>query len=945
MKRIFMIFAATAAIVSCGKVEEMIQPQAHEVTITAEHLKTVIDNTGAVTWDGNEEISVLFKKGNEEFHVETYENANGAGHTAKFVGTIKSHVKFANGWNDAAYCVCPSKSVDDNTGKVMHSLPAEQYAHASHPGSFETGLNLSYAPLSLKKIEESSQGQTMFQNALSVLRLTPGSGDITSITINASGPLVGEAPMVFDAEGNLVIDQKGNWGECGNSVVLKPAGGTGCFNKGVTYNILVYPGAHTSFSVTLNYKEYGDYTKTLKTAPTFLPAKYYTLGFTSDSELIITQMNKDVEILESRLPSLDELEGNVEGLLNQIQSISLMSEYLDNAVYARYAQMTYSKQKLDLSLDYIVKPVAAAEALVEAFKQNPKVVSGLLGYDKGDGFELVSNPLTVKALSLDDVQGIGIMTATVDASNIDNKFYEGTWDASIALQISNGKSDMISDFANLVPTAGNSISGTNLISVVPGASVVIPFNYSVSGADYTLEVTKSQGVASTACSYDKNSKTGNLTVSFMDETVVDPSVTLTLTVGKGESQEVVEYDYTFFDNGVRIVLLTSGDVDWIGGDVTIEDKSNITGGTLVQIGGTGVAFDNIATFTFDENSGPQRTATVRFSVMTNSMTYYKDITLLQRAYNTPLIKTYYYNSQKVELQKAEAKGCSNYFNIVILGDGYKKKDLAVEGKFEKSARSAMETFFAIEPYKTYMNRFNVYMVAYESDEEGTDIRSSGVNKNTYFNSYCQGGGNTAAYVSDGGEDKVIAAVKNAVGKEDAKYYRSIAILLINTAEGAGSTGYPFRGYKANWPNGYASFAIAVLAANSDRTNGLIKHEAGGHAFGRLADEYYTGGTVTSDKVTELQDWHDKGFYWNVTDSSTGYYKFAWPGYPDVGFFEGAWNYAHGLYRPTERGMMQNNNGVFNAPSRHAIYHRIITESGDLYVPMYFPEYDKINLNN
>ena len=927
MKRIFMIFAATAAIVSCGKVEEMIQPQAPEVTITAEHLKTVIDNTGAVTWDGDEMISVLFKKGNEEFHVETYENANEAGRTAKFVGTIKSHVKIANGWNDAAYCVCPSTSVDDNTGKVMHSLPAEQYAHASAPGSFETGLNLSYAPLSLKAIEESSQGQTMFQNALSVLRLTPGSGDITSITINASGSLVGDAPMVFDADGNLVIDQEGTWGERCTSVVLKPSGGTGCFIKGVTYNILVYPGAHTSFSVTLNYKEYGDYTKTLKTAPTFLPAKYYTLGFTSDSELIITQMNKDVEILENRLPSLDELEGNVEGLLNQIQSVSLMTEYLDNSVYAHYAELGYGfgLNKMDLSLDYIVKPETAAEGLVEAFGQNPEVVSALLGYDKGAGLEMESAPLAVKALYLNDVPGIGkVMTATIDASNIDKKFYDGTWDASVALQVVSGKTDVISDFANLVARTGSVITGNNHISAVPGARVVIPFSYAAAGENYTLAVTDSQGVAGTSLTYGNN--TGNLTVSFADGAIGSPSVTLTMTVGDG--QEVVEYDYTFVDNGDRITVTTSGDVDWIGGDVTVDVESTLGSGTLMPIGGASVTFDNVKVFTFDENGGGQRTANVQFSVMANSLTYYKDITLVQKAYNTSLSKTYYYNGQKVVLNQANASGCSNYFNIVILGDGYKKKDLAAGGKFERSARSAMDSFFAIEPYKTFKDRFNVYMVAYESVDEGTDIKSSSIDKNTYFGSYCQGGGNTAAYVAD--TAPVITAVQNAVGSGDAVYYRSIAILLLNTDEQAGSTGYPFRDYKSGWPNGYASFAIAALAANSTGTNGLIKHEAGGHAFGRLADEYYTNGTTaTSANKSDLSNWHAKGWYWNVNPNNTSnYYKFTNSAYTssEVGYIEGAWGYNYGIYRPTVGGMMQGSTGVFNAPSRHAIYHRIITES-------------------
>jgi hypothetical protein len=353
-------------------------------------------------------------------------------------------------------------------------------------------------------------------------------------------------------------------------------------------------------------------------------------------------------------------------------------------------------------------------------------------------------------------------------------------------------------------------------------------------------------------------------------------------------------------------------------------------------------------FTFSENSGSERTASVEYSVSEGSLQYVKYATITQKAYGTDLTKSYYSNGQKVALNIASAAGCSNYFNIVILGDGYKKKDLAVGGKFERSARSTMDSFFAIEPYKTFKDRFNVYMVAYESVEEGTDIRSSGVTKNTYFNSYCQGGGNTAAYVD--GTDKVVNAVKNAVGSSDAQYYRSIALLLVNTDENSGSAGYPFRDYKDGFVNGYASFAIAVLAANSTGTNGLVKHEGGGHAFGRLADEYSgSGATASGSNKDELSDWHAKGWYWNVNPYNTGnYYKFTNSAYSSdqVRFIEGGWGFQYGIYRPTGGGMMQGNTGVFNAPSRHAIYHRIITESEgqDAYSWLKFLEYDKKNIN-
>ena len=991
MKRIFMIFAAAAAIVSCGKVEEMIQPQTPEVTITAEHLKTVIDDKGAVAWDGDEMISVLFKKGTEEFHIEKYENENDAGLIAKFVGTIKSHVTTANKWNEDVYCVCPSTSVDDNTGKVMHSLPAEQYAHASAPGSFETGLNLSYAPLSLKEIEKSSQGQTMFQNALSVLRLVPGSDDITSITINASGSLVGDAPMVFE-DGKLVIDQDGVWEKNSNSVILRPSEGNECFTKGVTYNILVYPGAHTSFSVTLNYKEYGDYTKRLKSPPTFAPAKYYTIGFTSDSEVIITEMSKDVADLESRLPSLDDLgrlEENVEALLGQIQSISLMSEYIENAAYAKYSLFGSKKQKQDIELSYMIRPVSVAEQLVENYSES---MSALLSRKDAQG-QLSFATLPLNGVNLDG----DIMTVKIDATGINDDVYDGIAQGQIALQIAASRNDFLSDFAKLYPKkgAGLDFTRTTDIPVIRGALVSIPFKYAPNGDTYSLTVSGNQNAW-----YRDNTGlfSGYIYVNIMDADLATQSVTVALDSG----EDHIETELTFAEAGY-FNIAEIPQVDYIGGNVSINveyDKNLFDEKTYsLHINNASIPVFDIGSqtdenpngtyhyypwiyetysgvsgyYTVDANTellvpqynykgeivnnnylansgDSERHATAVLNIeikdrgANGSLAYTLERTITQKRAGSDITQSYYKNGDVVRLNSADP-AYKTPFNIVILGDGYQQKDLQVGGKFENSARSAMDSFFAIEPYKTFMDRFNVYMVVYESVDEGTDIRSSGVNKNTYFNSYCEGGGNTAAYVDDTGKDRVIAAVKNAAGSADAQYYRSIAILLINTNEQAGSTGYPFR-EKEDFVNGYASFAIAALAANSTGTNGLIKHEAGGHAFGRLADEYYSGSeTVTDAKKTELDNWHKKGFYWNVTSSTTaGYYMFTRDAYTGVGFVEGAWGYKYGLYCPTVDGMMQGNTGNFNAPCRHAIYHRIITESEGVgaYAFWKFAQYDQKN---
>lgn len=959
MKRLILMFsAAVAALVSCY--EDPVQvpdgdympEDVRKVSIKAATLSKSALSGEEVWWEAEDQIALVFTHQSNAPHVnKTFVNdeKENASYYATFTGAIPNSVTVENGYEDLGFAVYPVSAVTEG-GVYSHDLPEVQYAKAN--GSFPSGCNLSSAALFLSDMdEEGSSTESDFRSALSLLRLEL-SPDIESVTVTGTAPLAGVAPlgMFYKADadenearnnGRLLVDPLGEWSEASTSVTLLPEDGKEFSAQ--LYHLLVWPGKQEGLTITVSYKNIGEYTKTSSVSAdkpaTFKPGMYYKLNFKNTEELVIEEFDA----------ALDKVEGDVADLVAQIQSATLLTEYLDNAVYARYAQMTYSKQKIDVSLDYIVRPETAAEALAEAFGQNPSVVSALLGYDKGSGLELESESLDVKDLFIKDVVGIGkVVTATIDASTIDNKFYEGNWGASVALQIACGKTDVISDFAHLVPKAGSTIAGNNLIPAVPGARVVIPFSYAVSGdASYTLAVTASQGVSETSMNYYDNSKTGNLTVSFAEGAIQSPSVTLTLTVGEGVNKEIISHEFTFVDSGSRIEFVNPGQVDYIGGEVSLGVNTQNIQSYSLSCSGDGVSQSG-SIFTFSQNNGNQRTATIecQATIPGVSFNYYKSIAVTQKAYGTSLSKTYYTNGHKEILNQANAVGCSNYFNIVILGDGYQKRDLVVGGKFERSARSAMESFFAIEPYKTFRERFNVYMVAYESTDEGTDIKSSSIEKNTYFGSYCQGGGNTASYVSD--TAPVINAVKSAVGYGDAQYYRTIAILLVNTDEQAGSTGYPFRDSKAGFVNGYASFAIAVLAANSTSTNGLIKHEAGGHAFGRLADEYYSvGSTASSSNKTELRDWHVKGWYWNVSHSNSGnYYNFTNSAYSssEVSFIEGGWGYASGIYRPTPGGMMQGNTGVFNAPSRHAIYHRIITESeGDsAYSWQKFLAYDQIN---
>ena len=968
MKRYYMIFfAAIAAMVSCHKepVQEPVdQPQevdAREVTIDAGILsKTVLDGN-SVMWEGSDEIALIFTHSTSTPHVnKTFVNQEATESTARalFRGLVPNSVSVDNGYNDLGYAVYPKLAITD-AGQFSHNLPSEQTAKAN--GSFPSGCNLSSAALALSEMGEGGSTKTDFRNALSILRVAL-SEDVESVTITGTAPLAGTAPLQMyyneadakDADnGRLLVDAKGTWSGASNSVTLTPADGTAFENK--TYNILVWPGKQEGLTITVEFKNLGEYEKvssiSTSNPATFKPAKYYKLNFANSEELVVEDITDRLEDIENNLPDLDEVEANVAALLAQVQSVTLMTEYLDNSAYAPYGIFNNGLQKLDVALDYIVKPESAAQALVDAFQADPSVVKGVLGYRKSNGFE-DAGEMTVNDIVLSDGPFGKYVTASISASSISKDFYDGKYGASVALQIKSGKTEILSDFANLVPKAGSAISGSYLknIPVIPGARVVIPFNFAVSdaSASYTVKVASTENVDWATVNYNKDFRTGNLSVQINDAKAIESqNVTLALTIGNDENAEVISHTFTFVDSGSKIDFVDPGKMDYVGGEIALEVTTTNIKNYMLSCSGAGVTQSgNI--FTFYENAGAERTVNVecQATISSVSLNFYKSITLTQAAYGTQLLRTYYADGQKVVLNQANASGCSNYFNIVILGDGYQKKDLAEGGKFERSARSAMDSFFSIEPYKSFKDRFNVYMVAYESADEGTDIKSSGIQKDTYFGSYCQGGGNTAAYVAD--TAPVINAVKAAVGSGDAQYYRSIAILLLNTDEQSGSTGYPYRDAKSEFVNGYASFAIAVLAANSIGTNGLVKHEAGGHAFGRLADEYYTNGnTVDSANKTDLSNWQSKGWYWNVNPSNSGnYYKFTNAAYKseEVSFIEGAWGYQYGIYRPTKDGMMNSSAGVFNAPSRHAIYHRIITESegANAYSWTKFLDYDQKN---
>jgi hypothetical protein len=284
--------------------------------------------------------------------------------------------------------------------------------------------------------------------------------------------------------------------------------------------------------------------------------------------------------------------------------------------------------------------------------------------------------------------------------------------------------------------------------------------------------------------------------------------------------------------------------------------------------------------------------------------------------------TDYSQDGKVEMLQTAKEG--NGIDLVVMGDGFSDR-LIADGTYRKTMVDAMEGFFSVEPFASFRNLFNVYMVTAVSKNEefsiGTETALAG-----YFNAtgtVCTGS---------------IAAVQEYARKavDETRLQNATCLAILNKEMPAGYT-YMLDPEAENDYGGGTGIAFVALGAGSftgfgdDTMAEIIHHEGGGHAFGKLADEYYYdfNEPVSQNGLDYLHQVEKYGWYKNIDSESSPtavkWAKFlADPRYAGehLGVYEGAALCISGLYRPTEDSIMFTNKGKFNAPSREAIYYRI-----------------------
>lgn len=285
-----------------------------------------------------------------------------------------------------------------------------------------------------------------------------------------------------------------------------------------------------------------------------------------------------------------------------------------------------------------------------------------------------------------------------------------------------------------------------------------------------------------------------------------------------------------------------------------------------------------------------------------------------------------YKDGEVVLIQKENAGAPKPVHLIFMGDGFIEEDYIEGGAFDKAVETAVEAFFSIEPYPTYRNYFRISSVAVHSEERGATVLQDmkgcpAQTRNTAFKSKLDGGTSTNTECD---YDKVFNYALTVPEMTTEALENTTVIVLINIDAYAGTCMMNRSGRSVSMcPMGKESFTK------------VVSHEAGGHGFGRLLDEYrYEDKELPSDVRDQIKDWRTEdpcyGYNISLTDSREEVHwkhYFGLGGYESVGLYEGGCLYKKGVWRPEEISCMEDNRPYYNAPSREAIVRRIMKSSG------------------
>ena len=360
------------------------------------------------------------------------------------------------------------------------------------------------------------------------------------------------------------------------------------------------------------------------------------------------------------------------------------------------------------------------------------------------------------------------------------------------------------------------------------------------------------------------------------------------------------------EDEVFTVTPTLFDIDGYEQDITMTVTANISYSIDSQPEWISKKSDNSGVYTFTVSANTTSSARSGEIIFKNVNNSFLTVTVKQG------IQTYTSSdySQDGQVTKIHSATVGKGIDVVFVGDAFADKD---QDLFNKYVKLGKEAFFTEEPFRSTKDRFNIYRIGSVS-KNGIIAQEGG---DTKFSAQFEQG----TYV--GGDNNLVNSfVKASIPSVDLT--KTIIFVIINKAKYAGTCHM----YSNN-----QAVCYVPLCRNENEYAQTLRHEGCGHGFGKLADEYFydSMGRIPDDEVSELKKWKGfaYGFHENV-DLTSDPNTILWSKFISdsrysgkVGVYEGGYTYPYGVYRPTDNSIMRYNTGGFNAPSREAIYKKIM----------------------
>ncbi len=333
-----------------------------------------------------------------------------------------------------------------------------------------------------------------------------------------------------------------------------------------------------------------------------------------------------------------------------------------------------------------------------------------------------------------------------------------------------------------------------------------------------------------------------------------------------------------------------------------------------------------------------KTGTLIFSDLLESRDNFASF--VESYFSEGYISTDFSADKTVETLQSASSG--NGINIVLMGDGFSDRQIK-NGEYENQINNAYNALFSEEPFKTFKDCFNVKYIVAVSKNEGF-VEGGETVFSTTFGEGTQMCGN---------HDKVFEYGKIAIGDDD----NAMLIVLANKMVNAG-TCYMYSSSKGTSAGDYgegASVSYFASGTSSEMFTNLIMHEAVGHGFAKLGDEYSYAekGTIPDETIQNYKNMEPYGWWKNIDFTTSDPTSVKWAQFisdttysaDEAGVYEGGMEYPYGLWHSTADSRMNSGYGHFNAVSRYAIWYRINKlANGNSWNATYsdFVAYDAVN---